>query len=124
MKVHADKPSALRACPALKLLSEKRLHAVIAYKRKVFQHAHAVFRTVALIKLLYTRAELFASAAIAPAVYLREVAVFNGTPRAVFKRYIVAAAAFAVPFLALVSHTQRAVHTTGSNEGSVQNRPP
>jgi hypothetical protein len=102
--MHADKLSAGSACKPLALGGKKRVHAVIAYIREVLQHAHAVFRTVALVKLFYARAVLFAPAAIAPALFRKPDAASNCTLPAVFKRYIVASAAVAVPFHALVSH--------------------
>lgn len=119
--MHREEIFAAGAFPAPAFAHNKSIDPILFNGENIFDHAHTVFCPVPFIQHLESftgelaaggEAEFFSRRFYFPAI-------FDETPNARLSFVIVGTiAADAVIYIALVRHTECAIHSTGSNEGS------
>ena len=116
--VDADQLSALNACPLLLFVSDEAPYAGGLYAFEILDHAHAVFRSVALIKLFQPGAgKLFAADAELCLTALYPVTVFYSARQSAYLfNGIITPTTRAYILLSRISHAQPAVHPARSDQ--------
>lgn len=116
--VDADRLAALRTGPLLFFVSYELPYAGLLYFPEIFDHAHAVFGSVALIKLLQAGAgKLFAADAELCLAALYPVTVFDSARQSAYLfNGIVTSAPRAYILLSRIGHAQPAAHSARSDQ--------
>ena len=117
--MNAEHSSAFWTFPAYSFLFDKRIHSQRLDRFEVFDHAHPVFSSIALVNMLDARAGELGTIHAQPRLDVFEIlAVLNAATDAgnggLFR--IIPIAAGAVLLLPKISHAESAIHTTGGDE--------
>lgn len=117
--MNADSPAAFGASPFHLLISDELPYAVRLNRRKVFNHAHAVFSAVSLIKMLELIArEFFAFKTIFPTSLFEGQAVLDFAVRNGYWFFgVESPATNALVLVPQKSLAQTAIHAARSDKG-------
>lgn len=107
--------AAFRTCPFCLFAFKKHMHSCFFYERQIFNHAHVVFCSVALIKLFQSFAWEFVAVETKFAIQFRAV-FYNASHTGRAFSFVGAYAAATLILCAEKSHAEAAVHAARRNE--------